>query len=335
MSDLSEIFGPNVVIGNGKIAAEVIADSVNPWGDRLTTFRLHYPRMIHAELMTHRMFSRNASSSRAIPVKRVLESIHEEPAMPVHWGKNQPGMQAKEECNELVGFDDDSVQITREEAWQYAAQMACNIAGEFDRAGYHKQVANRITEPYQFMNVVVSMTDSANWYWLRDHNDADPTIHELAAVMLEGHNLSEPEILRHGEWHTPYVTHCRDEFGVLHYFTDGKEVDLETAKKVSASCSAQASYRRLDTSIEKAIDIYDKLVGGAPLHASPFEHVAQPYCEDEHMTRTTAMYHLREHLTPIWGLELAESFAQQAMYCGNFRGWTQLRKTLPQENYTG
>lgn len=331
--DLNENFSDNAIIGNGNIAAEVIADSITPWGDRLTTFRLHYPRMILAELNTHRMFSRNSSSSRAIPVDKILNQMRNMPAMPVHWGKNQPGMQAKEECNKLVEIDGEL--MSREEAWKYAASLAAKCAKAFSNSGYHKQCANRLGEPYHFMNTVVSATDFPNFYWLRDHNDADPTIHELAAVMLEGHNLSEPEILRHGEWHTPYVTHYRDEFGVLHYFTDGKEVDVETAKKISASCSAQASYRRLDTSIEKAIDIYDKLVGGAPLHASPFEHVAQPYCEDEHMTRTTSMHYLREHLTPIWGPELAESFAVQAMYCGNFRGWTQLRKTLPQENYTG
>jgi len=83
-----------------QITAKVIADSVFQ-GHRLTTLILEYPRFIHSEFMTHRVFSRNASSSRAIPVRTMLWQVIRNPAMPVHWGKNQPGMQAKEELSPL------------------------------------------------------------------------------------------------------------------------------------------------------------------------------------------------------------------------------------------
>ena len=49
--------------------AEVLIDSVNPAGQRLTTFVLRFPRFVLSEFNTHRMFSRNASSSRAIPTR--------------------------------------------------------------------------------------------------------------------------------------------------------------------------------------------------------------------------------------------------------------------------
>jgi thymidylate synthase ThyX len=80
------------------ISAKIIADSISEseYGDRITTFELEYPRFIHGELMTHRLFSRNAASSRAIPINKMMDQVLTAPAMPVEWGLNKSGMQAEE-----------------------------------------------------------------------------------------------------------------------------------------------------------------------------------------------------------------------------------------------
>ncbi len=155
------------------VSAKVIKDSISPDGVRITTLELEYPRIIHSELMTHRVFSRNSASSRAIPVSKVIELVESNPAMPVHWGKNQAGMQAKEELDDL------NKEAVRQ-LWLEAAKQAVSIAKVMADIGGHKQVVNRILEPFQHMKVVVTSTEWANWDWLRDHPDADPTIHALA-----------------------------------------------------------------------------------------------------------------------------------------------------------
>lgn len=320
--------------GKGGIYAQVIADSINPQGDRLTTLQLHYHRYIHSEFMTHRMFSRNASSSRAIPVKSMLEYIENNPAIPFHWGKNQAGMQADGENDTLIDtgevkFDANGIAhpyvVTKKDAWERAMHEATFYANAFDQAGYHKQIVNRITEPYQFMNTVVSATDLDNFFFLRCHKDAAPEIHELADLMYDAREQSEPELLREGMWHTPYVEHHYDDDGVVFAYKSGHSfIDVEDAIKISASCAAQVSYRKNDTSLDKAISIFDKLVGMSPLHASPFEHVATPFTEEEYISRNRARVIMQK-----------EGFiVPEVMYKGNFQGWTQFRKTLKGENIT-
>ena len=339
----------NVVMGKGGIWATVVADSVNVWGDRLTTFRLHYPRIIHSEFMTHRMFSRNASSSRAIPVSRMLAQVQDNPAMPVSWGKNQAGMQAAGEHTqkvELPNYDldnDGSVAdryVTADEAWRESAKAAVYFAEAFGDSGYHKQVANRLLEPYQFMNVLMSTTDIENFFHLRCHEAADPTIEELAKVIRLAYNQSKPITLRYGEWHTPYVD--RERFRIrnfrtgeyvdkLFYSLYGKRIhiDVEDAKKLSVSCAAQVSYRSLDTSLDKAKRIFDKLAGEVPIHASPFEHVATPFSEKEYMMRTSLSRTAQQMKDRYDDVQVDP---HQMMYSGNFFGWTQYRKFLPNEN---
>lgn len=318
------------VEGKGGISAEVVADSINYLGDRVTTYRLHYHRYIHSEFMTHRMFSKNASSSRAIPVKSMLEYIDNNPATPIHWGKNKPGMQADEEQQipiimNIIG--EETHEVPPKQAWNFAKGCAIEYAEKFNNGGYHKQIVNRLTEPFQFMNVICTGTDFENFFYLRYHEDAQPEIKELAKCMKEAKEKSEPEVLHYGEWHTPFVSHVRDKTGRLIYLDSDKkiEIDVETAIKISASCCAQVSYRKNDTSIEKAIAIYDRLVGMSPKHSSPFEHVATPFSEDEYVVRKTAYRVLKNADIP--------DNMNQCLYCGNFKGWTQYRKTLQGENY--
>ena len=142
------------------ITAKIIEDSISPTRARLVTYQLRYPRFIHAELMTHRLFSRNASSSRAIPVQRLLADIEEDPAMPVHWGVNQKGMQAHEEM--------DAFQISAAKAlWLEARDNALSYARALDGMGLHKQLTNRITEPWAHISVVCTATEWDNFFMLR------------------------------------------------------------------------------------------------------------------------------------------------------------------------
>lgn len=293
------------------VSAKVIKDSISPDGIRITTLELEYPRIIHSELMTHRVFSRNSASSRAIPVSKVIELVENNPAMPVHWGKNQAGMQAKEE------LDDISKESVRQ-LWLEAARQAVSIAKVMANIGAHKQVVNRILEPFQHMKVVVTSTEWANWDWLRDHPDADPTIHALAREARKARNASIPFPLKYGEWHLPYVNTglSKLDCSQIYYDENHNQIGLEQARMISASCCAQTSYRKQDGSLEKAEDIFKKLVESEPCHASPVEHQATPIKYSD-----TAMEIFQEgvtHRDKNWDL-----------WSANFRGWVQFRQLIP------
>lgn len=280
------------------IEAKIIADSVNPWtGDRLTTMQLRYPRFIHAEVMTHRVFSRNASSSRAVPVALLIEEARTNPAMPVRFGANRPGMQDKGGNHDGVldvytfhGFKS----MDAEEAWRFAAVQAANLAESFAEAGYHKQVVNRILEPYTRINAVVSATEWTNFFALRRHEDADPTMRALADAMWEAMLGSTPRTLFMGEWHLPYVS---DE--------ERRQYDETACLMMSTARCARVSYNKHDgtsPSYEDDRKLYDRLVTAELIHASPLEHQGYPDPAG-----------VQEHL---WG---------------NFHGFVQHRKLLPNE----
>lgn len=323
------------------ISAKIIADSISEAGIRLTTFQLRYPRFIHAEVMTHRVFSRNASSSRAIPVERLIKDVLEDTAMPLHWGKNQPGMQAKEECNEPVGLPDFEYHggknrietggidfVKRETAWYRSRDYAIMLARAFDKAGYHKQIVNRLLEPFSHINVVVTATEWDNFFTLRDHPDAQPEIMVLAQAMKKAMAESTPTLLKEGEWHLPYISQ-QDRKDIcltipFPVFDEGKVITkvedrgiiidreyLQKAIKCSVARCARVSYLTHDAKppvIEKDIDLYDKLIVSVPAHASPCEHQATPdkkYYEFLH----------------VEGWDAPELH-------GNFVGWKQHRKII-------
>lgn len=196
---------------NHGFQTKVIEDSISRNEVRLTTMQLRYPRFVHSEFMTHRVFSRNASSSRAIPVAKMIAQVRDEPAMPVHWGANQPGMQARAE---LVGQErEDAISL-----WKIAAQDAARTAEAMERLSMHKQVANRILEPFQFISVIVTATEWDNFFDLRDHDDADPNIAYLARGMRKARGESVPRkiIFDRGDadgWHLPYITPTERSLG--------------------------------------------------------------------------------------------------------------------------
>ena len=271
--------------------AKVILDSINPHnGIRLITSELTYPRFIHAEFMTHRMFSRNAASSRAIPTRKMLKMVEDNPAMPVYWGKNKKGMSAN---NELEGADKFSAEIN----WLAAKDSAVHYAKKFKKIGLHKQITNRIIEPWKWITVICTATNHSNFFVLRDHEDAQPEIAHLARMWKVSQDESTPvERL----WHIPYIQ------------DDEQELPLELRRKMGVARCARVSYLTHDgvRSADKDVALYERLLSGSGHgHWSPFEHVAK--ATDEQEMRRDFVDGTKK-LSPIW--------------CGNFQGWIQFRK---------
>lgn len=260
------------------IQAKVVADSITAEGARITTMECTYPRFIHSEVMTHRVFSRNAMSSRAVPVAKMLEQVRNSPATPVHWGANRPGMQAGEE---LTGGSLEEAKFL----WFRAAQQAAGIAEDMAKVGLHKQVANRVLEPFQLMRTLITATEWDNFFALRAHPAAAPEFQALAYAMQDARNASAPVMRRFGEgqasWHLPYVT---DE--------ERRLLPLETLRMCSAARCARVSYlnhEKQNPSVVEDVDLFGQLVvrpyvdrkgrtysESDPLHASPIEHQAVP-----------------------------------------------------------
>lgn len=299
------------------ITAKVICDSINAQGNRLTTFELRYPKFIHSEFMTHRMFSRNASSSRAIPTERLIEEVRDSKlrAEPVFWGKNQKGMQAAEE---LAG---DALQDVQN-AWEDAALAAADFAYEMTKAGAHKQIVNRLLEPFSHINVVCSATEYMNFFGLRLDKAAQPEARALAEAMWRAYGENDPVPLSAGEWHYPYVDEETREVADKWCSEHGYEF-VNTLIKVSVARCARVSYRSFETgrrsTIAEDLVLYDRLMGAQPLHASPAEHQATPDSQ-------TVSARLSEN---AGSSQLRWDHPEQH---GNFRGWKQYRKMLPGES---
>lgn len=244
--------------------AKIIADSVSTEGARIITVETQYQRFIHGEVMTHRDFTRNAMSSRAIPVARMIEQVRNNPAMPIHWGKNQPGMQAHAQ------LESDALEEAREE-WLAAARQAADQAEVLNSLGLHKQVVNRILEPFQWMRTLITATQWDNFYSLRLHPDAQPEFQQLAALMKAAMDGSTPVVRWHqgpDSWHLPYVSDA-----------ERKLYREDVLLKLSTARCARVSYLTHDGAhpdVAKDIELYERLVGAVPIHASPCEHQAQP-----------------------------------------------------------
>lgn len=253
------------------IEAKIIADSVNPDGKRITTVQCRLPRFIWPQMLTHRNFSRNAQSSRACPVNKMIEEVEKDPAMPIHWGANQKGMQADEECNNTVncidphtpgyGFKD----MNSDEAWIAALDFALEYARAFSEAGYHKQIVNRLLEPFMHISVIITATEWDNFFKLRMHEDSQPEIQQLAKEIYNAMLNSYPTELNWGEWHVPYALDVPVPAN-----------DSDSLLKSSTAACARCSYNNHDGSnrtIEKDRQLHDMLIASS--HLSPTEHPAK------------------------------------------------------------
>jgi hypothetical protein len=236
------------------------------------------PRSILAEFNTHRVFSRNAASTRAIPTRKLIDQVMEYPFIPRVWGMNVAGMQA-------VGIHDDPILCERE--WLKARDAAVFSANRMMSIGLHKQIVGRILEPWMWTIVCVSSTEWENFLELRDHHAAEPHMQVLAREIRKCLDNDPVQDLQPGEWHLPFVDRAQVDAEIMApYLADGdasgahipEDVFLEAAIKQSVARCASTSYKTVDgfdMTLQRAVDLHDKLVGSWPIHASPCEHVAQ------------------------------------------------------------
>lgn len=238
-----------------KIQAKVLLDSLNPFnGKRIITMELTYPRYIHAEFMTHRMFSRNASSSRAIPIARLIDKVRDNPVFPIEWGSNKPGMQAGEPISRMA-------QTEAEAEWHRAIIDTLKHAQRLKEIGVHKQIVNRLLEPFSTITVVVTATEWDNFFDLRISPLAQPEIRQLAIKMRDAQNASTP-VTR--EYHAPYMT--QDEIDSF--------IKSDVMMFSAARC-ARVSYLNhdgLEPDLDKDMALATRLLKDK--HASVFEHQA-------------------------------------------------------------
>ena len=282
--------------GGAPITVKIVKDSITDGGSRLITWCWEYWRGIHEEVMTHRALSRNSASSRAIPTARMREWVTGRPFIPAHFGKNEKGMQASSEI--------DDVELART-WWLKGLDLMAAHHAEGERLGLHKQIVNRVIQPWMMIAVVVSATDHANLFHLRKHHMAEPHFQIIATLAWELFHNHMPTFVPNGGWHLPYVDDGEDFLAGHLQPKLGPEV-AKRAKAVSTARCARVSYLthegKRDTLAD--LELHDRLaatasMGADPMHASPFEHPAMA----------------------IGGRKRI----------GNFEGWMQYRKEFPNE----
>lgn len=239
--------------------AEVIADSCVDGGSRLTTMVLRFPRFLLPQFNTHRMFSRNTASSRAIPTEKLIARVRDYPVLPTYIGKNQPGMSASETIAEMG-------QLRAIAALRELAEITSQYVTELSRLGVHKQTANRYLEPFLMSTVIVTATEWDNFFALRLHHSTQPEMQDLARVMKSALDTSTPKETDgglNGGWHLP--------FGDRMKTTDGMELLY-----IAAARCARVSYETHggDTDEAKDLELAKRLKADG--HWSPFEHIAYP-----------------------------------------------------------
>lgn len=281
-------------------SAKIIADSINDWGQRLTTMEVVMHRFVLAEFNTHRVFSRNSASSRAIPYTKVSERVRTNVAWPVKWGQEQKGMQSGAE------IENNATLISINNTWSAARDSALWCGDLLYGLGLHKSLINRMLEPFMWHTVIVTATEWDNFFWQRCHPDAQPEMKAAADEMQRAFFRSTPEHLTHGMWHLPYISkQDREEVKKMELFGPDAATHgavTETLKKISTARCARVSYLTHDgkRDLMEDVGLFARLSESG--HWSPFEHVA----------------------TPV-------SFGSQ-FPLSNFRGWKQFRKEFPAEN---
>lgn len=308
--------------------AKIIKDSICN-GQRLTTMQVTHPRIIHAEVMTHCMFARNASSSRAIPFKKTVQAVIDDPFITEYWGINQSGMQAFTELQGLkrekaiakwLEARDQAVSIAREMSREACdncdgtGKVYGNTCPECDGDGLglnvHKQIVNRLIEPWSWITVCVTGDAGAwsNYFALRCHPDAQPDIQKQAYMAQKAYFTSTPEELAPGDWHLPYL---RDEevqqiieWGIDQQMAMNVNRPLSTpalserAVKISTGRCARTSYLTQEGTrdFEKDIELHDRLAYHKPMHASPFEHVCRAMGDNKKYAKYTGWKAYRHFL---------------------------------------
>lgn len=301
------------------IQAKVVADSIcGVTKTRLTSVEVRFHRFELAALNTHRMFSRNSASNRAIPLAKTLSRVVHDLAAPIHWGMNQRGMTAN---GEVAGWRRAAAEIV----WKSSSLAAVAHAWTLGKLGLHKQIANRPLEPYQWHVALISATDWENFFAQRIHPDAQPEMAALAGAIRAARASSEPVVrwpINHGNypincrldlvdkiwstWHLPYVSRsvigsivdrCAGDDFQRRWSAEWIEQVTKMVCAVSVGRCARTSTMTHDGrhDLQDDLRVYEKLAKADPPHRSPFEHVATP------------------------DLDVCR---------GNFRNWSQLRHLL-------
>lgn len=337
MRYLSEVKGRS-----GTVARVVAYSQAANSGTKLITFEYEAYRGILAELNTHCMIPKNAESSRAVPIKKRIEAIRTNPYVPIVFGSNKAGMQAGEEINtriEVEADNGDPVFISKEKFWQENANTIADIMESWENAGYHKQVVNRIGEAFTTVKGVLTATEWDNFWHLRRDEMADPAIKELADCMwkakLEVEEKGLVQVLESGDWHLPYVETdwemSEDENGFMDgslvqtYKVDGRFITLEEAKKISSVACGQVSFRKLDTSEETVERVWDRLMGGAIIHASVTQHQGTPMSIPAYGEQVDTW----EGLFNEDGITHVDKNYEK--WSAQFKHWIMFRKTIPNE----
>lgn len=293
-------------------------------GSTLYTVHVRAPRIIWAEIMTHRVFSRNARSSRAVPVKTMLNEVRNDPFVPWHWTGAKPGMQGIPNWSEKIllkgsagNFVDSDRPVDPALAWLHGRDMAADLAESYLDAHYHKQIANRLLEPFSWIDGLITSVQWNNFFHLRDHSDAEPHLQDLAVTIERAIARAVLMDLEPGDWHLPYVTQEDRDYANTTF--QAWDLRLDFLRKISAARCARISYAPFDNNpgYDRELERYDLLVKSSRVHASPLEHQATP--DTRSMTETRTFFE--------GGMvETIEGYAfDNGEFHGNLPGWIQNR----------
>jgi hypothetical protein len=306
--------------------AEILADSISPDGVRLVTFLTRYPRMIHAEMLRHRMFAHSVASSRAIPTEKLIEQVLTDPFVP-EFNRRVKGMGVGQPLDRVT-------QKVAQQRWRYAAEDSARNAQLLLDMVVDKSRVNRLLEPYMWVTDIITATEWKNFFALRQPSNDDPVpqidfpsqpeFQIIARMMRDAMRASTPREMR--TWHLPLVKDQEliDDLGYVSGVSFGlsgkerEEVILRWAK-ISAARIARVSYQMQDQyePVEKSLERFDQLAKDG--HWSPLEHVARPMSSSDYQ-------YLAEHLFDT-------SSAIGRSFCGHLRGWVCLRKEPPYNEF--
>ena len=301
--------------------ATVVQHSTTSDGNDVLTVNVKYPLIIHAEFLRHRQLSRGVKSNRAIPTKKIRQEVLDDPYVPQWFGQNKSGMVSQQEVKmpRVARF-----------LWKSARYPACGMHWLLEKVGLHKELCNRILNPFQWVRETITATEWDNLYNLRIHKDAQRDIKDIIGAIYEAHQQSTPVKLESGQWHVPYVDRGMSNHGAMLYFdTDGNRLTVEQAIKCATARCARSSYDNHDKSSAtrgKDISLYESLVISDPAHASPVEHSCTPIQPMASFGIGNDKNHDSIPLT--WEGGVTHVDREFNLWSGNFKGWIQHRQTL-------
>ena len=345
-----------------KIEAKIIADSISPQGSRITSYLLTYPRFIHSELMTHRVFSRNSASSRAIPFEKMLKMVEEDPFIPIVWQKSHVGMQGSEYLTDIMDIE------RAEHRWRMSIANNIEQAKVLnDGIGVTKQLCNRLLEPFMWTTMLITgskegwdnffrlrcpqyelnegvnfkskkdlinhyhnidFSDKNNLWWLQiNKGQAEIHIQALAEAMWDARNESTPKQLSSGQWHIPFG----DKITMENFRTHPEEELMEFTDwykcKIATARCARLSYMTFDGEIDykKDIKLHDTLLESH--HMSPFEHCARAMTNEEYYSFIKGSFIQEMEIDNDGFIDISThtNNSNSFGWCNNFRGFISYR----------